>query len=54
MIERHYTRDDIKKLIEIYQPFEDLQGLWHKIKMCQIGSEFYSRSVEIIEEFLFS
>ena len=49
-IERHYTREDIKKLTEIYQPFEDLQGLWHKIKICQIGSEFYSRSVEIIEE----
>ncbi len=53
-IERHYTREDIKRLTEIYQPFEDLQGLWHKIKLCQIGSEFYKKEVEIIEEFLFS
>ena len=54
VVERHYTREDIKKLTEIYQPFEDLQGLWHKIKLCQIGSEFYGAAIEIIEEFLFS
>ncbi len=54
VVERHYTREDIKKLTEIYQPFEDLQGLWHKIKICQIGSEFYQNEVKIIEEFLFS
>ncbi len=54
VVERHYTREDIKKLTEIYQPFEDLQGLWHKIKFCQIGAEFYENEVEIIEEFLFS
>ena len=52
--ERHYTREDIKKLIELYQPFEDLQGLWHKIKLCQIGPEFYNNETDIIEEFLFS
>ena len=52
--ERHYIREDIKRLTEIYQPFEDLQGLWHKIKLCQIGSEFYKNEVQIIEEFLFS
>ncbi len=52
--ERHYKREDIKKLIELYQPFEDLQGLWHKIKLCQIGPEFYNNETDIIEEFLFS
>ena len=52
--ERHYTREDIKKLIEVNQPFEDLHGLWHKIKLCQIGPEFYNNEMDIIEEFLFS
>ena len=50
--EEWYTRLNLKKLIEIYQPFSDLEGLDYKIKTCQIGDEFYNNEVEIIEAFL--
>ena len=50
--EQNYDETNVKKLIEIYQPFQDLQGLEHKIKVFYIDNEFYKNEVNLIEKFL--
>ena len=50
--ETDYNNENVKRLIEIYQTFSDLEGLDYKIKTCQIGHDFYRNEVAIIEQFL--